>query len=121
MSDPAPILFPVTGHPRSLVASQMRYNELMKTATIPSLRVEPEFRDEVEAVLGEGETLSEFVEAAIRAGVARRRVQTEFIARGLRSRDEAQRTGDYVEADVVLGGLQRKLDAARKRVAKSRK
>ena len=96
----------------------------MKTATIPSVRVEPDFSAEVEAVLADGgwrmadgETLSEFVEASVRAGVERRRVQGEFVARGLRSRDEARRTGDYVDADVVLDGLQRKLDAARVRLA----
>ena len=100
------------------VVTQLRYTERMKTATIPSVRVEPDFRAEVEAVLADGETLSEFVEASVRAGVERRRVQTEFIARGLRSRDEARRTGEYVDADVVLNGLQRKLDAARVRLAK---
>ena len=89
----------------------------MKTATIPSVRVEPDFRAEVEAVLADGETLSEFVEASVRASVERRRVQGEFVARGLRSRDEARRTGDYVDADVVLDGLQGKLDAARVRLA----
>ena len=99
----------------------LRYTFPMKTATIPSVRVEPEFRAEVEAVLTEGETLSEFVEASVRANVERRRIHAEFIARGLRSRDEARRTGDYVDADVVIRGLQRKLDAARSRVAKSRK
>ena len=99
----------------------LRYTHLMKTATIPSVRVEPEFRAEVEAVLTEGETLSEFVEASVRATVERRRIQAEFIARGLRSRDEARRTGDYVDADVVIRELQRKLDAARSRAAKSRK
>lgn len=93
----------------------------MKTSTLPSIRVEPEFRAEVEAVLDEGETLSEFVEASIRAGVERRHVQAEFVARGLRSRDEARRTGHYVEADVVLASLERKLDAARARIAKKRK
>ena len=93
----------------------------MKTATIPSVRVEPEFRAEVESVLGEGETLSEFVEASIRASVERRRVQAEFIARGLKSRDEARRTGQYVDADVVVASLQRKLDTARARMTKSRK
>jgi len=93
----------------------------MKTATIPSVRVEPEFRAEVEAVLTEGETLSEFVEASVRASVERRRVHAEFIARGLRSRDEARRTGEYVDADVVLEGLQRKLDAVRVRLTKTRK
>jgi Arc/MetJ-type ribon-helix-helix transcriptional regulator len=98
----------------------MRYTEFMKTATIPSVRVDPEFRAEVESLLGDGETLSEFVEASVRATVQRRRVQAEFIARGLRSRDEAQRTGDYVDADVVIEQLQRKLDAARTRIAKTK-
>ena len=101
--------------------AQLRYTVPMKTATIPSVRVEPEFRAEVEAVLTEDETLSEFVEAAVRDSVTRRRVQAEFIACGLRSRDEAHRTGDYVDADVVLEHLQRKLDTARARVAKTRK
>ena len=41
----------------------------MKTTTIPSIRVEPDFRAEVEAVLAEGETLSQFVEASVRASV----------------------------------------------------
>jgi Arc/MetJ-type ribon-helix-helix transcriptional regulator len=86
----------------------------MKTATIPSVRVEPELRDEVEALLGEGETVSEFVEASVRATVLHRRNQAEFIARGLRSLDDARVTGDYVDADAVLQNLQKKLDAARK-------
>lgn len=93
----------------------------MKTATIPSIRVEPDLRAELEAVLADGETLSQFVEASVRAQVERRRVQAQFIARGLRSRDEARRSGDYVDADVVLEGLQRKLDAARTRQASKRR
>jgi Arc/MetJ-type ribon-helix-helix transcriptional regulator len=100
------------------LVAQLRYIASMKTATIPSVRVEPEFRAEVESVLAEGESLSEFVEASVRASVERRRVQAEFIARGLRSRDEAKRTGDYVDADDVVTALQRKLDAARARLAK---
>lgn len=100
------------------LVAQLRYIASMKTATIPSVRVEPEFRAEVESVLAEGESLSEFVEASVRASVERRRVQAEFIARGLRSRDEAKRTGDYVDAEDVVTALQRKLDAARARLAK---
>ena len=96
---------------------QLRYIAPMKTSTIPSVRVEPEFRAEVESVLAEGESLSEFVEASVRASVERRRVQAEFIARGLRSRDEAKRTGEYVEADDVVASLQRRLDAARARLS----
>ncbi len=101
--------------------AQLRYTERMKSTTIPSIRVEPDFRAEVEAVLAEGETLSQFFEASVRFSVERRRMQAEFIARGLRSRDEARRTGDYVDADVVLGNLQRKLDAARTRLGKKGK
>ena len=100
------------------LVAQLRYIAPMKTATIPSVRVEPEFRAELESVLAEGESLSEFVEASVRASVERRRVQAEFVARGLRSRDEAKRTGDYVDADDVVTALQRKLDAARARLAK---
>ncbi len=98
--------------------AQLRYITQMKTTTIPSIRVEPDFRAEVEAVLVEGETLTQFVEASVRASVERRRMQAEFIARGLRSRDESRRTGDYVDADAVIDNLQRKLDAARTRLAK---
>lgn len=101
--------------------AQLQYTAAMKTATIPSVRVEPDFRAEVEAVLADGETLSEFVEASVRASVERRRVQAEFIARGLRSRDEARHSGEYVDADLALEGLQSKLNAARARVAKKRK
>lgn len=104
-----------------LNVAQLRYTQRMKTTTIPSIRVEPDFRAEVEGVLAEGETLSQFVEASVRASVERRRMQAEFVARGLRSRDEARRTGDYVDADVVIDGLQRKLDAARTRLAKKGK
>jgi predicted transcriptional regulator len=85
----------------------------MKTATLPSLRVEPAFRAEVESVLSEGETLSEFVEAAVRDEVRRRRIQNAFIARGLQARDHARLSDDYVSADAVLQGLRRSLDVAR--------
>lgn len=96
----------------------MRYDSLMKAASIPSVRVEAEFRAEVEAVLVEGESLSEFVESSVRASVERRRTQSEFISRGLHSRDEARRTQQCVDADAVIEALQRKLDSARARIPK---
>ena len=86
----------------------------MKTSTIPSIRVEPELREEVEALLGDGETVSQFVEASVRSSVLHRRNQAEFIARGLQSLNHARRSGDHVDADVVVQNLQKKLDAARK-------
>ncbi|CAG9193481.1 Prevent-host-death protein [Burkholderia vietnamiensis] len=85
----------------------------MKTATFPSIRVEPELREAAENVLQEGETLSAFVEQSIREGIERRRLQSEFIARGLASRDDARRTGEYVSAADVLERLGRRLEALR--------
>ncbi|WP_432727218.1 YlcI/YnfO family protein [Variovorax sp. W6] len=87
----------------------------MKTATIPSVRVEPEFRDEVERVLGEGETLSQFVEAAVRACVLQRKSQAEFVARGMKSLASARRSGEYVEAGEVVQRLRTKLESAAKK------
>lgn len=85
----------------------------MKTASFPSLRVEPELREAAEQSLLEGETISGFVEQAIRESIERRGHQREFIARGLASRDNAKRTGNYVAADVVMGRLKGMLAAAK--------
>lgn len=87
----------------------------MKTATLPSLRVAPELREAAENVLHEGETLSAFLESALRAQIDQRRMQEQFLARGLASRDRARETGRYVSADAVLAELETKLDQAKKK------
>ncbi|MES5097378.1 YlcI/YnfO family protein [Agrobacterium sp. BA1120] len=83
----------------------------LKTATLPSLRVEPEFRDKAESVLKDGETLSAFMEAAVRKQVEIRKSQAEFIARGIASLEESQRTGIYYSADEVHAELRAMLAA----------
>ena len=88
----------------------------MKTATFPSLRIEPELRAAAESVLREGETLSSLIETAMREAIQRRRVQAEFLARGLRSAEDARRTGVYHPAGEVHAEMQRRLDARRKQV-----
>ena len=50
----------------------------MRSATFPPIRVEPKVRAEVEAVLREGESLIQFIEEAVVAAAAWRRVQGEF-------------------------------------------
>ena len=88
----------------------------MKSAVIPQVRVEPELRAELEAVLQEGETLSEFVEASVRSAVEFRRVQTRFHARGQAGWEHYQDTGESLSAAEVLAKLQAKLDAKRKQL-----
>ena len=86
----------------------------MKTSSLPSLRVEPELREAAESVLREGETLTSLIETSVRETIQRRRQQEEFIARGLRAREETQRTGITHAAEAVHSELQRRLDARRK-------
>jgi predicted transcriptional regulator len=85
----------------------------MKSATIPSLRVEQDLRDAAESVLDDGETLSSFVEHSIRAQIEHRLAQREFIARGLASRKRAQRSGRYVSSAEVLRDLDKRLGDAK--------
>lgn len=77
----------------------------MKTATIPPLRVEPELREAAEQALLEGESLSGFVEDSLRENIRRRNFQQEFVARGLRARNEARASGDYATKDEVMASL----------------
>jgi predicted transcriptional regulator len=85
----------------------------MKTATFPSLRVDPELRQAAEDSLQEGETISSFVEQSIRDKIERRLRRREFLVRGLASRDEAAMTGEYVSADTVLARLEQMLAKAK--------
>jgi predicted transcriptional regulator len=84
----------------------------MKTANIPSLRVEPELRHAVESALHINETLSSFMEQALREQVKRRKLQDDFFARGLASRDKARQTGEYYDAGDVLAKLDIMLSSA---------
>ncbi|CAG0986555.1 hypothetical protein GEOBC_02128 [Geobacteraceae bacterium] len=88
----------------------------MKSAVIPQIRVEPELRAELESVLRQGETLTDFVEATVRNAIAFRRVQISFHARAQAASDEYHRTGVSVPVDTVLERLQAKLDAKRKKL-----
>ncbi len=90
----------------------------MKSATFPPLRVEPELRDAVQSVLREGESLSSFVEQSVRANINQRRMQQEFIERGLRSRDEAIQTGEYYSAEEVLAEIDEMLRSSSAKTGK---
>ena len=83
----------------------------MKTATIPSIRVTADFREAAESVLKDGETLSAFMEDAVRRQVEIRKSQAEFIARGLASLEESRRTGIYYSSDEVHAELRAMLAA----------
>ena len=85
----------------------------MKNATLPALRVDPSLREELESLLEEGETLSGFMEEAVRTGIEQRRNRQAFIARGLASRERAREADDYHAAESVLRELDDILDSTK--------
>jgi hypothetical protein len=76
----------------------------MKTATLPPIRVAPDFRIELEGVLEQGESLSQFVESAVRTTVAKR---------GIAAIEATKLSGGGIPATVVIAKLEAKLAVAR--------
>ncbi|MEO5735296.1 MAG: YlcI/YnfO family protein [Rubrivivax sp.] len=88
----------------------------MKTSTLPSLRIEPALREAAESVLRDGETLTGLIETSVREAIQRRRARAAFLARGLRSLEEARLTGIYHAAESVHAEMQQRLDTRKKSV-----
>lgn len=101
-----------------LRALHLQYTATMKTATLPPIRVAPDLRQELEGVLEQGETLSQFVESAVRSVVERRKHQAEFVRRGIAAIEQTQRSGTGIPAEQVVARLEVKLSAARQTKAR---
>jgi hypothetical protein len=97
---------------------RMHYIWSMKTAVIPQVRVEPELRADLDAVLLPGETLTEFVETSVRRAIEFRRVQSDFASRCDASLAAYERTGVSIPSDVVLTKLEAKVAARVKQLRK---
>jgi len=97
-------------------ASHLHYIAWMKTSTLPAVRVEPALRSDAEAVLDEGESLSDFVAACVRDGVTWRRTQDAFLARARDAIDRAERENNGITPQEVLRRMDARLDAARQRL-----
>ena len=95
---------------------RMYYDDTMKDAVIPQVRVESQLRASLDSVLLPGETLSDFVEVAVRNAVEYRRVQTDFASRCDASLAEYERTGVSIPAAQVIAKLESKLAKRRKQL-----
>lgn len=89
----------------------------MKTSTLPAVRVEPALRSDAEAVLDEGESLSDFVATCVRDGVAWRRTQDAFLARARDAVERSEREDNGISPKEVLRRMDARLDAARRQLA----
>ena len=91
----------------------------MKTAQLPPVRVAPAVRREIEDSLREGESLSEFVEAAALQAARQRKAQQEFLARGRTSLAAARRTGEFYAATDVIDQMRTRLDKRVNKLSRS--
>ena len=93
----------------------------MKTAILPQVRVEPQLRADLESVLREGETLSDFLETTVRQAVDFRRMQVEFDARSEAAWARFNQTGKAVPAEQVMAEMRASLDARRRELKGKRR
>ena len=100
-----------------VTASHLHYSARMKTSTLPAVRVEPALRSDAEAVLDEGESLSDFVAACVRDGVTWRRSQDAFLVRARDAVERSERENNGISPQEVLRRMDARLDAARQRLA----
>lgn len=98
-----------------------RTRNVMKTASLPSLRVDPELRAAAESVLKEGESLSSLIEDSLRRQIDYRKTQAEFIARGLAGLADAERSGVFYTTDDIQELMRKKLEKAKARKAARQK
>ena len=66
-------------------------------------------REEIESVLQEGESLSQFVEAAAVQAARRRKAQQAFLARGRASMARAKETGEFHPLHGALDQMRERL------------
>jgi len=79
----------------------------------------PAVREQIESVLLEGETLSQFVEKAAIDAARIRKAQREFVDRGRSSLARARETGEVYSAHDALSAMKTRLDAARSAAQRS--
>lgn len=91
-----------------------KYAASMNAAVPLEIRLAPELRAELETLLRPGESLTDFVDAAVRGAMAYRRVRADFHARASAASAQYHCTGVSMPVDAVLDRLQSKLDARRK-------
>lgn len=95
----------------------MKYILLMsRSATLPPIRVAPETKASVEAVLREGESLTQFIESAVRREAEFRGEQNAAVARAKKALRHADKGVGLVTAEDFLAGMGQRAKAAQQRI-----
>ena len=89
---------------------------MTRSATLPPIRVAPETKASVEAVLREGETLTQFIESAVRREAEFRAEQDAAVARAKKALRSADKGVGLMTAEDFLAGMAQRAKAAQQRI-----
>ena len=89
---------------------------MTRSATLPPIRVAPETKASVEAVLREGETLTQFIESAVRREAEFRAEQGAAVARAKKALRRADKGVGLMTAEDFVAGMAQRAKAAQQRI-----
>jgi hypothetical protein len=89
---------------------------MSRSATLPPIRVAPETKARLEAVLREGESLTQFIENAVCREAEFRAEQNAAVARAKKALRSADRGAGLLTAEDFLAGMARRAKVAQQRI-----
>lgn len=89
---------------------------MSRSATLPPIRVAPETKARVEAVLREGESLTQFIVNAVCREAEFRAEQNAAVARAKKALSSAENGVGLLTAEDFMKGMERRAGAAQQRV-----
>lgn len=96
---------------------QMLYIDSMtRSATLPPIRVAPETKASLEAVLRDGESLTQFIENAVCREAQFRAEQNAAIARAKKALRSAEKGAGLMTAEDFLAGMAQRAKDAQQRI-----
>jgi len=89
---------------------------MSRSATLPPIRVAPETKASLAAVLREGESLTQFIENAVCREVEFRTEQRAAVARAKKALRAADKGVGLMTADDFLAGMEQRAKVAQQRI-----
>lgn len=92
---------------------------MSRSATLPPIRIAPETKASLEAVLREGESLTQFIENAVCREAEFRAEQNAAVARAKRALRSADKGVGLLTPEHFLAGMEERATAAQQRIRKA--
>lgn len=89
---------------------------MSRSATLPPIRVAPETKASVEAVLREGESMTQFIENAVCREAKYRAEQNAAVTRAKKALRSADKGMGLLTAEGFLAGMEQRAEAAQRRI-----